>query len=223
MFGAFSRGIFAMNGALDFVCPSANCTWPDFTTLAICNDCRDVTSSTQVEKKDCAGDEIRWYGDQNIIQCRKFDFSLPNGALLSGVVGLQNATGKSGSTWLSSVVSTQLNVNISSGDIEGAAAKIIAVNMAQFRWNSSWDFDTTCDEMASTFKTMECDFSWCIKRYTGVNVVCGQKAIYITDFELVFELTFRLAKWSPGQFPDRRHPWPPRPTEFIKSIICLAN
>jgi hypothetical protein len=115
--GAFNRGLYAINGPLDIVYHSANCTWPEFTILGRYNDYRDVTSLTQVEERDCGVYNLVSIGKQNIIQCWRFMFNLPSGVLLFKVVDRRNATGgRHGCPWQSSVVSTQVNVNISAGE-----------------------------------------------------------------------------------------------------------
>ena len=50
MKGAVYNGIFADEPVADLqpICPTGNCTWPSFLTLAFCSACNDVTSSTNV-------------------------------------------------------------------------------------------------------------------------------------------------------------------------------
>ncbi|KAI1075947.1 hypothetical protein F5B20DRAFT_557630 [Whalleya microplaca] len=55
MLAAFNNGFYnssaATQQATSFTCPTANCTWPLFTSLAMCSACNDVTSHLQRYKK----------------------------------------------------------------------------------------------------------------------------------------------------------------------------
>ncbi|CAI4214456.1 unnamed protein product [Parascedosporium putredinis] len=43
--GGVSNPLVAQNPLGSFACPTGNCTWPIFTTAAVCSTCRDVSSS----------------------------------------------------------------------------------------------------------------------------------------------------------------------------------
>ncbi|KAF2136026.1 uncharacterized protein K452DRAFT_149349 [Aplosporella prunicola CBS 121167] len=46
MQGTLLNGLFEVNAALPFNCPSGNCTWPNVTSLALCGSCADITNDT---------------------------------------------------------------------------------------------------------------------------------------------------------------------------------
>ena len=66
-------GLFAadINPMPPYNCPTGNCTWPEFSTLAVCSSC---VSMTEFMQKDCNN-------DANSSDC---GWSLPNGAKLNG-------------------------------------------------------------------------------------------------------------------------------------------
>ncbi|KAI2621425.1 hypothetical protein GGS26DRAFT_601031 [Hypomontagnella submonticulosa] len=55
MQSAFSNGLYnstkALSQSASFVCPTANCTWPTFTSMAVCSACNDVTTHLQRRKE----------------------------------------------------------------------------------------------------------------------------------------------------------------------------
>ena len=73
-------GVFAIGNDADrniqHSCPTGNCTWPEFSSLAVCSKCENITS---LVKKAC-----------NSSGC--YLLSLPNGPTLSGLGGQINAT-----------------------------------------------------------------------------------------------------------------------------------
>jgi hypothetical protein len=67
-------GLFAadINPVPPFDCPTGNCTWPDFSTLAVCSSC---VSMTDYMERDCNNN------NGNSSDC---GWALPNGAKLNG-------------------------------------------------------------------------------------------------------------------------------------------
>lgn len=47
--GAILNGVYNLDSPVKLQCPTGTCTWPKFTTLAVCSNCRDVTSETQID------------------------------------------------------------------------------------------------------------------------------------------------------------------------------
>ena len=80
MKAAIYDGVFAIGNHADrniqYNCPTGNCTWPDFSTLAVCSKCEDITSLVE---KAC-----------NDSGC--YILSLPNGPILTGFGGQINAS-----------------------------------------------------------------------------------------------------------------------------------
>ncbi len=62
MQGAFYSGMYGLGGPiLDFGCPSSNCSWDTFTSLAFCSTCRNVTASTKIVKSQAADGNTQYY------------------------------------------------------------------------------------------------------------------------------------------------------------------
>ena len=80
MKAAVYDGVFAIGNHADrnieYDCPTGNCTWPEFSTLAVCSKCEDITSSVE---KSC-----------NNTGC--YMLSLPNGPTLTGFGGQINSS-----------------------------------------------------------------------------------------------------------------------------------
>ena len=80
MKAAIYDGVFAIGNNADrniqYNCPTGNCTWPEFSTLAVCSKCEDITSLVE---KFC-----------NDTGC--YMISLPNGPTLTGFGGQINAS-----------------------------------------------------------------------------------------------------------------------------------
>ena len=80
MKAAIYNGVFAIGNqaehTVDHTCTSGNCTWPEFSSLAICNKCENITSLVE---KDC--DDTGCYM-----------LSLPNGPQISGLGGQINSS-----------------------------------------------------------------------------------------------------------------------------------
>lgn len=80
MKAAIYNGVFAIGNdaehGVDHVCKSGNCSWPEFSSLAVCNKCENITALIE---KSC-----------NDTGC--YMLSLPNGPTLSGLGGQINSS-----------------------------------------------------------------------------------------------------------------------------------
>lgn len=52
MQGAIFNGLFNLGAPFGFFCPSGNCTWPDFSSLAMCSTCKNVSNGTIEGEQD---------------------------------------------------------------------------------------------------------------------------------------------------------------------------
>ncbi len=91
MKAAIYNGVFAIGNdaerGIDHTCSTGNCTWPNFSSLAVCNKCENITSLVE---KDC-----------NNTGCHML--SLPNGPTLSGLGGQINSSVTNISTSLNEI------------------------------------------------------------------------------------------------------------------------
>ena len=78
MKAAVLNGMFLAdpNPLVSFTCPTGNCTWPDFSTLAVCSSCVDMT---QYMQQVCPATN-----DTTSSNSTSCGWSLPNGASLNG-------------------------------------------------------------------------------------------------------------------------------------------
>src|ERR1700733_10906052 len=78
MKAAVLNGMFVgdPNPSLSFTCPTGNCTWPDFSTLAVCSSCVDMSHYMQ---QVCSATN-----DTTSSNSARCGWSLPNGASLNG-------------------------------------------------------------------------------------------------------------------------------------------
>lgn len=52
--GGFYTGLYQLDTAIPFVCPTGNCTWARMTSLGVCHKCEDVTDK---DEPKCHPDE----------------------------------------------------------------------------------------------------------------------------------------------------------------------
>ncbi|KAF2236905.1 hypothetical protein EV356DRAFT_558030 [Viridothelium virens] len=80
MKSAVYNGLFAENNkpaaTLPFACPTGNCTWPTYDTLAVCSECIEISS---VMERYCGPDDTDG-GHQNLGSC---GWKVPQGAVLN--------------------------------------------------------------------------------------------------------------------------------------------
>jgi hypothetical protein len=78
MKAAVLNGMFLAdpNPSISFTCPTGNCTWPDFSTLAVCSSCVDMSHYMQ---QVCSATY-----DTTSSNSTRCGWSLPNGASLNG-------------------------------------------------------------------------------------------------------------------------------------------
>ncbi|KAK8024283.1 hypothetical protein PG993_012349 [Apiospora rasikravindrae] len=153
--GAFFNGIFALGSNFQYTCTSGNCTWPSFTSLAMCSKCTDVTERTQVV-------EIRDSDDVNYI------FTTPGGFVLPIVV--PKTSPRSGSHMLevagnATIEHTPLKAN--------ETVNLITLAIIQFRNKYAGGNKTIDDRPTGNWTATECIVSWCMKKFESVEVFNG--------------------------------------------------
>jgi hypothetical protein len=163
MMGAIYSGLFysatiSREKSLDVVpsCPTGNCTYPIFQSLAICSSCQNLTHAV---KKTCSE-----YDLENLDRFNFCEFSLPNGLSinqtsgLSSIINIKNFHRDTitASSWLPPVEptgneDTLLNITILKGSTKSA--------------------EQNGDKMS--YNATQCTLYWCINTYNS-SVVNGQ-------------------------------------------------
>lgn len=46
--GAIINGLYSFSSSVPITCPTGNCTWPTFSTLALCSSCEDITNTIEI-------------------------------------------------------------------------------------------------------------------------------------------------------------------------------
>ncbi|KAF4303065.1 hypothetical protein GTA08_BOTSDO09510 [Botryosphaeria dothidea] len=154
MQGAFFNGLFNLGTPFDFTCPTGNCTWPEFSSLALCSNCEDVTGQT-------AREEI---GGENK--------SAPTTLLKTpGGVSIQlNDRGSSKGYY-------DLLAGNTSGLYTWSTLLLATIAVAQAQGEAiGFSFEPQYDEYVRdslSYTVTECNITWCAKRYRDVSVVNG--------------------------------------------------
>jgi hypothetical protein len=143
--------------APNFNCPSGNCTWPEYESLAVCSSCKDVNK-------------------QAIRNCSK---TIDDGNLYCDYTTSENTTlnAKQQIFYLARVGGTVLNSTMTtSRDVEGRPS------FAQFGilrvvtdWYGPWRVTEEAGEPYEEvpLSLYECDLAWCLKKYGPAKVDNG--------------------------------------------------
>lgn len=183
MQGAFFNGLFNLGTPFDFTCPTGNCTWPEFSSLALCSNCEDVTGQT-------AREEI---GGENK--------SAPTTLLKTpGGVSIQlNDRGSSKGYY-------DLLAGNTSGLYTWSTLLLATIAVAQAQGEAiGFSFEPQYDEYVRdslSYTVTECNITWCAKRYRDVSVVCvvpGLLVQYILNSDISAHRStalWRTSRWK---------------------------
>ncbi|KAJ8124411.1 hypothetical protein O1611_g9229 [Lasiodiplodia mahajangana] len=192
---ALFDGLFNTDISLGFTCQSGNCSWPDFTTLALCSSCVDVTETTNVTALPYDG-----YDSGAIIFAINFTFHTPSGFMFSYNVSPgprsvpifenNDAFGYRDIANLS-IVESQVRFTFDNvtDDASLVSLAVSQQGISQFAnnilseldkklWDSgnpeSLEFNesTTTAKHANTTIT-ECQIRWCARTYQNTSVIHG--------------------------------------------------
>jgi hypothetical protein len=151
MQGSIFNGIYSLNAPDPFTCSTANCNWPAFATLAVCNSCEDVTSTTVTT----CGNSTR--GSQ---QC---SYTTPNGHTLTANTNFDAHTGFSSTLLKSTATSVFTSGNLFNDTLLINSATIILPPIPQ---NSGAQPNAQLPPAVVT----ECTIRWCAQVYEGSRV-----------------------------------------------------
>ena len=168
--GAVIAGIYALKSPLDFTCSTGNCTWPRFSSLAICSQCRNTTLQTE---KKCAEEGVASGGTKS---CRtRCNYTLPGGTSISAYSEID---------FFDRGCNPASFVNVSTADHGVTAINSTAESLWHFGPNltiptvglakvSTLRFTRPPpmpqgDIVQSSFDTTQCSLVWCAKTHTAV-------------------------------------------------------
>ena len=149
MTAAAFTGMFSPTNQVAFNCPSGNCTWPEYTTLGICNTCKIQTNLVDAS---CIGANYS-IGTENCT------YTFPNGLTIDAYASLNP-----GPQHLSPQQSTLLNISVIRS--EDRTEKIANISVVQF---AGEDEDWHLPKPVAT----GCEVTWCQKVFNGSGVVAG--------------------------------------------------
>ncbi|KAK8040691.1 hypothetical protein PG991_000479 [Apiospora marii] len=155
---AFVNGVYDLGSNFQYTCPSGNCTWPHFTSLAMCSSCRNVTDKTRV----VAHQKVDHGGNLKENQSLDATFTTPGGLVLAISATEDTKTEVAGSAILDYY------------NITKVTEKLVSLAVVQLK-NSYIGGNKTANEQPSgVWTATECALSWCAKTYGGVVISEGK-------------------------------------------------
>ncbi|KAI1760989.1 hypothetical protein GGR53DRAFT_525466 [Hypoxylon sp. FL1150] len=162
MLSAFNSGLYNAYGTeqtTSFVCPTANCTWPTFTSLAVCSACRDAASYLRLSKQQGTGLGTLPPPPNSAIFSNYTTYVLPQ-------VNITNLSGSSGmdpgSAYMAATVITDPRLTISFGNLTTMITTVQVIKAAEGYETGSLIWDET--PMSAT----ECALYFCVNAYRSV-------------------------------------------------------
>lgn len=139
--GPIYLGLFGMaNYTQTPYCPSTNCTWSPYQTLAVCNQCADLTDHVNFMQ---AGKQVPSCNETTIQQRQNCSVALPNGLSLDFI----EATGDDDRT---------LNA---SGSLPAVTLDSVGYALANFSMIQV--------QSGGNITAIECSLFWCVNTYTA--------------------------------------------------------
>lgn len=152
MRAAIVATMYGLNSDLPYTCSSGNCRWSDFSTLAVCSKCQNVTAQLNY---NCRTSRVR--GEYMSYRC---NFSFPGGATFSREPGP--------------------NISVRSLDVPSPALDASAISLFDHMQSKSIglanistlrfaDFDNEYQQ----FHAEECRLSWCEQMFHNTHSING--------------------------------------------------
>lgn len=159
--GASYRGVWSSDFGIQPQCPSGNCTWPIYKSLAMCSKCADLTS---VATLDCPTPE--WYNTGNLTSSYsgKCEIVLPQGHSSATNVTLNVADGTIQNTDLQTAMVWKVDDYYSNKTYLNISAPQMVLAEASLALND--DKITNQDNMVPGIyieHVTECAISYCIQ------------------------------------------------------------
>ena len=156
MAAAVMTGIYGFETPIPFQCTSSNCTFPDFTSLGVCDECENVTAST-IETCNSTG------GFQHFCY-----YQLPSGAILSGTAQDDAHTGFT-HTQVNTTVTTVDDAAFKTLNLTQHGAPIMYMGLVRFPYTGGLDFN----RWQSGYQVFQCDMYFCAKKFKGMTAKNG--------------------------------------------------
>lgn len=177
MTAATFAGLFQSSAQVDFNCQSGNCTWPEFTSLAICSDCRNLTD-TITPKCNKPGS----YGTHT---CNMSSNGLSVSAFASMYPGPQQTAFNQTFLNITADGGQKFDEN---GEFDATLGSLLGVVVPSASDSDSWKLPP--------FSTYGCELNLCRKRYAS-NVTNGVLHETLLDTtQLVFPLCAEDGIWN---------------------------
>ncbi|KAF2133159.1 hypothetical protein P153DRAFT_353569 [Dothidotthia symphoricarpi CBS 119687] len=155
--GAILNGLYNLSAPVQFTCPSGNCRWNEFSTLAVTSSCKNVTADTEI----LCDDESR------SMSC---NYTTPSGFFISS--NTHQSSGGGSFTYFNT--SARTNTLSNSNDIYNSSL----VSFAMANMYNSMNLELP--------DVTECNIRWCARINRDVNVVNGTFNPGVTeDVELI--------------------------------------
>ena len=157
----------------NYYCPSTNCTWPSFTSLAVCHTCTDVSAHIQKSYGSVSIFNSTW---STVATVPGVTYSLKNGTdgvlrLLSGPIVTQNPLGliqSSDARYNTSKIRHNLGKVYVTPDptetLTFSDSQTLLASVLIFSSNSSYENNITAWE-ETPVNAMECGLSLCVNAY----------------------------------------------------------
>lgn len=145
MQGAILNGLYNLSVPVKFTCPTGQCQWNEYSTLAVTSSCADVTSATNVSCNQTGRKVVCSYTTPNnlLIKASAFHGSGPD------YFTYFNTSARISEPYLGGVLNNSI------------------INFAMARMESGSLDNLTRPEVT------ECDMRWCARTVQGVNVTNG--------------------------------------------------
>lgn len=146
-----------------FNCPTGNCTWPPFESLAVCNRCTDVTARLESVVTDAS--QYAWLDADGAVAIKKDSgtaFRLPNGLYLDNANGWKYGTAETASVNFGAVIMTTLGTANATETISAHDVDTLIWSMSMIRVKPD---ATTVVWPDLPLIAMECALFYCVNSY----------------------------------------------------------
>lgn len=167
MLSAFNSGVYnaySTGQTTSFVCPTANCTWPTFTSLAVCSACSDVASYLRASKQEGTNLGTRPLPTNAGLYSNYTTYSLPrlNITNPSEISGLEREGSVHSSAYMAATIITDPGLTLSFNDLTTMITAIQVIRAAEGYETGELIWDDT------PLSATECALYFCVNAYRSV-------------------------------------------------------